>query len=109
MNYKVLYHEGADVSLKTKGTTGQLSIEGDDVVIRSESDVRIPLASIQRVEPLRMHGTGQMIKLTHSHGTMFLSVIRFSLFGVFAVVNYFGTKRLEDELRDAINSSSKPA
>ncbi|MBL8849064.1 MAG: hypothetical protein JNG89_05245 [Planctomycetaceae bacterium] len=86
-----------------------MSIEGNRVVIRGKCEVRIPLSSIQRVEPFRISGAGQMIKLTHARGTMFLSVTRFSLLGVFVVVNFFGTKRLEDELRDAIALSTKPA
>jgi len=43
-----------------------------------------------------------MLKVMHEGGTLFVSVIRFNLFGLFAVVNFSATGRLHDELQAAI-------
>ena len=104
VSYKVLYHVGESVSLKTKGATGRLSIEDDRLLIRGPPEISIPFESLRSVELLRMHGTGRMLKIEHATGRLFVSVIRFNLFGLFAVVNFFGTGRLEKELQVVIRS-----
>jgi hypothetical protein len=43
-----------------------------------------------------------MLKIVHADGTLFVSVIRFCLFGYFAITNFFGTGRLHHELEAAI-------
>ncbi|HWG45809.1 MAG TPA: hypothetical protein VN688_23815 [Gemmataceae bacterium] len=102
MTYKVLYHQGEAVSLKTKARVGRLSLEGDRLLIHGEPGVSVPLEALQSVELYRLHGTGRMLKIRHEGGTLFVSVIRFSLFGLFAVVNFFATGRLHEELEAAM-------
>jgi hypothetical protein len=105
MSYKVLYHQGDEVGLKTKVSVGRLSLEGGRLLIRGEPEVSIPIEALRSVELFRLHGLGRMLRISHAGGTLFASVIRFSLFGVFAVVNFFATSRLQQELQAAI---SKP-
>ena len=105
MNYKVLYHVGEAVGLKTKAAVGRLSLEDGHLVIRGESTVSIDVAALRSVELFRLHGTGRMLKVVHTEGTLFVAVIRFCLFGLFAVVNFFGTGRLKDELQAVIREN----
>jgi hypothetical protein len=102
MTNKVLYHQGEEIGLRTEARVGGLSLQDDRLVIRGEAEVSIALESLRSVELFRLHGTGRMLKVIHEGGTLFVSVIRFSLFGLFAVVNSFGTRRLHDELQAAI-------
>jgi hypothetical protein len=102
MSYKVLYHQGEEVGVKTRGKVGHLTFESGRLLIRGEPQVSIPIEALHSVELLRMHGTGRMLKITSAGETLFVSVIRFSLFGLFAVVNYFATGRLQKELEAAI-------
>lgn len=102
MTNKVLYHQGEEIGLRTKARVGGLSLQDDRLVIRGEPEVSIALDSLRSVELFRLHGTGRMLKVIHEGGTLFVSVIRFSLFGLFAVVNSWGTRRLYDELQAAI-------
>lgn len=104
MSYKVLYHIGEAVDLKTKVAIGRLSLEQDQLLIRGVKDVAVPFATLRSVELLRLHGTGRMLKVCHTAGTLFISVIRFSFFGLFAVVNFFATGRLKLELEAVIRA-----
>jgi hypothetical protein len=102
MNYKVIYHVGDAVGLTTRGTVGRLSLSGGWFVITGKPEVSIPRESLRSVELLRMHGTGRMLKIVHADGTLFVSVIRFCLFGYFAVVNFLATGKLHKELEEMI-------
>jgi hypothetical protein len=102
MSYKVLYHQGEEVSLKTKAGVGRLSLEGGRLLIRGEPEVSLPLEALRSVELFRLHSIARMLKITHEGGTLFISVIRFSLFGLFMVVNFFATGRLQKELEAII-------
>jgi hypothetical protein len=46
-----------------------------------------------------MHGLGRCIKISYDKGTVYISVIRFQLFGYFALINFFGTGELAGRLR----------
>lgn len=104
MSYKVLFFEGETVELSTKGRTGILSLKSDCLFIRTQPEVCITYDMLRSVELLRMHKMGRMLKVTHRDGAIFLTVIRFQLFGVFAVVNYFATGRLKQELDEIVNT-----
>ncbi len=108
MSYKVMYHAGPEIDLKTKANTGRLSLDDDHLVIHGDPAISIPLVSLHSAELFRLHGTGRMLKLVHDGGTLFVTVIRFSLFGLFAVVNFFGTGRLHKELQSAIATRRPP-
>ncbi|MEX0793681.1 MAG: hypothetical protein WD045_11125 [Pirellulaceae bacterium] len=102
MSYKVIYHEGDHVELRTKVRTGQLSLEDGLLQIHDGTVQSISFDSILSVELFRLHRAGRMLKITHTHGHLFVSVIRFNLFGYFALVNHFATGRLQGELEALI-------
>ncbi len=97
------YHVGDTLGLKTKAATGRLFVEDDRIVIQGDSQVSIPFKSLRSVELFRLHGTGRMLKIIHTEGTVFGSVIRFSLFGYFAIVNFFETGKLARLLQAQIH------
>ena len=109
MPYKVMYHVGETIDISTKAATGRLSLDDGLLEIVGKSRVAIPVKTLRGVELFRLHGAGRMLKIGHAAGTLFVSVIRFNLFGYFAVVNFFGTGRLHRELEDAIRDVNPPA
>ena len=102
-HYKVISHCGESIQLSTRAMTGTLFLEPGMLTIAGEQRMAIPFDSLRSVELFRLHGTARMLKVVHIGGTLFVSVIRFSLFrGYFAVINFFATGRLRDELNAAI-------
>jgi hypothetical protein len=102
VNYKVIYHIGETIDIGTKAKSGRLILDQDGLHLQGETDFIIPRKSLQEVEMTRLHGSGRMLKIKHVGGTLFLSVIRFHVFGYFAVVNYFATGRLLRTLESLI-------
>ena len=106
MSYKVLFREGDSIDLRTKACSGRLSVEDGHIHIVGDSGLSIPVSHLRSVELFRMHNTGRMLKVVHDQGTLFVSVIRFNLFGYFAMVNFFATGRLQRELQSLIGGQS---
>src|SRR5262245_29283297 len=104
MSCKVVYHQGEEIRLNTKANVGRLSVGAGRSLIRGKPEVSTPIEAQPSVELLRLHGTGRMLKISHEGGALFVSVLRFSLFGLFAVVNFFATGRLQKELEGAIRA-----
>ena len=102
MPYKVMYHVGPDISLKTKVNEGILTIRDGAVSIEGKAPFDLPLENITSVELFRLHGLGRMIKVCCGEQNLFVSVIRFNFFGYFALINFFGTGRLRDELSKVV-------
>jgi hypothetical protein len=105
MSYKVMYYQGEEIGVRTRVKVGPLSLEDGRLLIRGEPQVSISLPALRSVELFRLHGTSRMLRVVHEGGTLFVSVIRFSLFGLFAMVNFFGTGRLRDELEAGMRGS----
>jgi hypothetical protein len=103
MAYKVIFHSGQTISLKTKVKSGRLPVENGQLKITGNSEIQIHLESAHTVEVFRLHGLGRMIKLVHNDGTLFVSVVRLCLFGRFAVINSFRTRELYRRLDSTIN------
>jgi hypothetical protein len=99
MIYKIIYHQGDNVDVKTEVASGFATLTDTDLQIVGDENIHIQFADLEAVELFRLHGSGRMIKITHRDGTIFLSVIRFRLIrlpiiGQFATVNYFRTGEL---------------
>lgn len=94
MGYKVMFQRGDEVGLRTRGAAGRLELEADRLVITGDSEIAIPYRSLHSVEMFRLHGTGRVLRIVSREGTLFVMVIRFSLFGWFALIDFFGTGQL---------------
>ncbi|MBS0202100.1 MAG: hypothetical protein JSS49_04310 [Planctomycetes bacterium] len=102
MIYKVMFHEGKNVSLATKVRVGRLTLLDGRLSIEGDAHISVPHESLRSVELFRLHNTGRMLKIEHDGGTLFVSVIRFIMFSHFAVGNFFGTGKLKKELQKII-------
>ena len=100
MSYKVIYHLGADrPTLKTKASTGFLHFGEQEFSIVGEPSITVPYASLRTVELFRLHGAGRMLKVVYAAGTLFVSVLRFTLFGGrIASVSFIQTGKLRQAL-----------
>jgi hypothetical protein len=102
--YRVLYHVGDSVSVRTKALEGRLALTQDVLKITGPSPVELPVRELRSAELFRLHGLGRCIRISHDSGTLYVSVIRFLLFGYFGVINFFGTGDLARRLRYAIGA-----
>jgi len=98
MTYKIIYHCGDEITLKTKIKNGRLRLSDTQIDIKGPDRVIIPYGQINGAELFRLHGLGRMLRITHAEGILFVSVVRFSLFNVFAMINFSKTGRLHSEL-----------
>lgn len=105
MNYKIIYHDGDTVDLNTKVQSGRLTVDDDYLRIGGDSNVSVPIKSLVSAELFRLHNTGRMVKIIHSQGSLFVSVVRLNLFGYFVIVNFFATGSLQIRLRDIISAN----
>ena len=105
MTYKVIYHCGDEITIKTKNKNGRLNLTKEQMTISGTEQICIPSEQLLHVELFRQHGLGRMLKVTHTGGTIFLSVVRFCLFNTFAVINFFKTGSLNRELNEIIKGN----
>lgn len=108
MEYKVIYHVGESVGLKTKGDVGRLTLSQEGLRIEGTSPVWVPRDCLSTVELFRQHGTGRMLKVSHKNGTLFVSAVRFTLFGLFAYVNFVKTGKLKRAIEALIANPDDP-
>ena len=99
--YRVLYHIGDTVNLRTRALEGRAALSPDALTITGPSPVELPVRELRGAELFRLHGLGRCIRISHDRGTIYVSVIRFMLFGYFALINFFGTGELARRLREA--------
>lgn len=104
MKYKIMFHSGDSIDMKTKAKTGFLVLGETALEISGDESICIAFSEITDVDLFRLHGLGRMIKIQHSSGTLFVSVVRFVLFGYFATVNFFRTGQLNNELKAAVEA-----
>jgi hypothetical protein len=102
MNYKVIYHCGDEITIKTKTKSGRLSLTDTNFIISGKEIIEIPTKEIKSVELFRLHGLGRMLKIQHTNGNLFVTVVRFCLFNMFAIINFFKTGALNRELNEII-------
>ncbi|HKB97011.1 MAG TPA: hypothetical protein VKB94_09180 [Rhizomicrobium sp.] len=97
--YRIFFHNGNELGLKTRVSKGEAWIDKTGVNIKEANgnSIRIPSADIQKVEMFRLHGLGRVIRIEHRSGRVFLSVIRLMI-GQFALINFFRTGKLQKAL-----------
>jgi hypothetical protein len=92
--YKIFFHVGNELSLKTHASKGEAWIDGSGLNIRGPDDTfLIPSTDIQKVDMYRFHGLGRVIQVDHSRGRLFLAATRLMI-GQFALINFFRTGKL---------------
>jgi hypothetical protein len=105
MKYKVFFHAGDELVLKTRVSRGEAWLDSEGLHVRGNQEILIPKSQIIEAELFRLHGLGRVIRLEHREGRMFLSVVRLMI-GQFAFINFFKTGKLCKELSDIANHSA---
>jgi hypothetical protein len=103
MRYRVIYHVGRELTMKTRVSSGSLTIQDDVISISASSPVTIPFSEIVSVEMFRLHGLGRMIKLACKERTIFLTVVRINLWGYFIVINFFRARELYETIKKRVS------
>jgi len=97
-SYKVFYHQGPELGLKTHVLKGRAWIDDSGLSVTGPgATVVVPSTDIEEVELFRLHGLARVIRVDHKGGRLYLSVIRFMI-GQFATVNFFKSGELHKEL-----------
>lgn len=97
MTYKVFFHAGEELGLKTRVKKGKATLDESALHLEGPKGISIPLSEISGVKLFRLHGLGRVIQIDHSGGRLFISVIRFMI-GQFASINFFKTGDLNNRL-----------
>lgn len=106
MRYKVIYHIGENIDARTKVESGVLTLDERGFRIEGAANpLNVPYTSIRSVEQFRMHGLGRMLKISLPASKLFVTVVRFNLGGVFAMVNFFKAGELHDKLQASVNGA----
>jgi hypothetical protein len=100
--YRVAYHVGDTLNLRTKALEGRAALTQDALKITGPTPVELPIHELRSAELFRLHGGGRCIRISHERGTVYVSVVRFMLFGYFALINFFGTGQLAHRLQEVI-------
>ena len=92
--YKIFFHVGNELGLKTQASKGEAWIDDSGLNIRGPDDtILIPRTDIRKVDMYRLHGLGRVIQVDHSNGRLFLAVTRLMI-AQFALINFFRTGKL---------------
>ena len=97
MKYKVFFHRGDKLTLKTRVMKGHAWLDDSGLHIEGPCGLDIPLGDLQEAELFRLHGLGRVIRIEYRQGRLFLAVIRLMI-GQFAFVNFFKTGALHKDL-----------
>lgn len=97
MKYKVFFHCGNELFLKTKVFRGRAWLDDVGLHIDGADQFTIPANDILKAELFRLHGLGRVIRIDYRGGRLFLSVVRFMI-GQFAFINFFRTGKLQKQL-----------
>jgi hypothetical protein len=106
VEYKVFFHRGDELSLKTRVTRGEAWLDAAGLHVKGSEEFTIPGRDLIAVELFRLHGLGRVIRVEHTQGRLFLSVVRLMI-GQFAFINFLKTGTLYKELL-AITSQNPP-
>jgi hypothetical protein len=107
LKYKLLYIVAEEVSLKTKGLSGKITLQGDRAHIEGPDELSMLYSQFEHIRIVRQHKVGTLIHCRCADTSVFLAVPRFNLFGVFAVINHNKTHSLFVELQRRSNLHSE--
>ena len=100
--YRVMYHVGGALNLRTRVLQGRVSLTEDSLTITGPVPVEVPLREVRAAELFRLHGLGRCVRISHEKGIVYVSVVRFVLFGYFAVITFLRTGELARRLRETV-------
>jgi hypothetical protein len=107
MKYKVFFHRGDELSLKTRVSKGRAWLDNAGLHIDGQDRFTISSRDILEAELFRLHGLGRVIRIEHRGGRLFLSVVRLMI-GQFAFINFFQTGILQKLLASVAEQRSGP-
>ncbi|MGA9811930.1 MAG: hypothetical protein WBQ64_04075 [Terriglobales bacterium] len=98
--YKVFFHCGEELGLKTKVQKGKAWLDDDGLHVEGPAGPLpvIPNSALLSAELFRLHSLASVIRLDCRSGRLFLSVIRFLIGGQLMLVNYYKTVELHRRL-----------
>jgi hypothetical protein len=97
MKYRVFFHCGNELSVKTRVGKGSAWLDDAGLHVEGQNGFVIPLGDILDAELLRLHGLGRVIRIEYRGGRLFLSVVRLMI-GQFAFINFFRTGALHKQI-----------
>ena len=97
MKYNVFFHQGDELTLKTKVEKAEAWLDDIGLHVSGPTELLVRGEDLLETELFRLHGLGRVIRVDHSHGRLFLSVVRFMI-GQFALINFFKTGELHKQL-----------
>ncbi len=97
MKYKVFFHCGNELSVKTRVAKGRAWLDDTGFHVEGQNGFTIPIGDIIEAELLRLHGLGRVIRIEYRGGRLFLSVVRLMI-GQFAFINFIGTGALHKQI-----------
>jgi hypothetical protein len=97
MKYKVFFHRGSELGIKTKVAKGRAWLDDDGLHVEGPEALTIPRKDVLEAELFRLHGLGRVIRVDYRGGRIFLAVVRLMI-GQFAFINYFATGALHRQL-----------
>ena len=97
--YKVIYHDGPEVTAGTKAISGRATVTAEGLLVEGQSTFEIPADKMTDVEMYRLHGSMRMIRVTHVGGTLHITAVRMNLLGLFVIVNFVSAGELFETLK----------
>jgi hypothetical protein len=95
MRYRIIFHRGEEIALRTEFDPGFLCLTEDGFRIETQENAfEVPYSTIRKAALFRLLGLGRMIRIDLDSSRLYLTVVRFNIGRLFAVVNYFGTGEL---------------
>lgn len=98
--YKVFFHLGEELNIKTRVEKGWAWVDEKGLNVASGTET-FTISGVSAVELFRLHGSTRVIRVEHSGGRLFLSVVRWMV-GQFAVVNFLKTGAFRDRIAELI-------
>ncbi len=106
--YKVFYHAGEELGIKTRVHKGHAYFDESGLHVRGPESIDLSFGDIHEVTLFRLHGLGRVVKIDHASGRLFVSVVRLMI-GQFAFINFFKTGEVYERLRSRDSSETESA
>jgi hypothetical protein len=103
--YKVFFHVGDELGLKTRVLKGRTWLDDSGLHVEGAMSLAIPQPDLKQVKLFRLHGLGRVIQVDYANGRLFLSVVRLMI-GQFAFINFFKTGALFKQLAAITNRTT---